>query len=59
MSRKNGAVFALLAGATLFAGGCLNWRQILVDVAIYAGTEFLLDNSNLLDLFPDGPVNGG
>jgi len=54
MTKCKSAALALLAGATMLSGGCLNWQQILVDTAIYAGTEFLLDNANVIDLFPDG-----
>ncbi len=53
---KKGALLAALSGATLF-GGCLggwNWQRILWDTAIYAGTEFVLDNDGVLDLFDDG-----
>jgi hypothetical protein len=54
MTKFKGAVLAFLAGATMLSGGCLNWQRILVDTAIYAGTEFLLDNDGVFDLFPDG-----
>lgn len=54
MTKFKGAILALLAGATMLSGGCLNWQRILLDTAIYAGTEFLLDNDGVFDLFPDG-----
>jgi hypothetical protein len=52
---KKGAALAILSGATLF-GGCLglNWQRLLWDTAIYAGTEFVLDNDGVFDLFEDG-----
>ena len=49
---------ATLAG-TVLGGGCLgigNWQRILLDTALYAGTEFLLDNDGVFDLFEDGNV---
>jgi hypothetical protein len=55
---KKGALLAALAGTTLF-GGCLggwNWQRILWDTAIYAGTEFVLDNDGVFDLFESGDV---
>ena len=55
---KKTALLAALSGATLF-GGCLggwNWQRILWDTAIYAGTEFLLDNDGVFDLFESGDV---
>lgn len=56
MTKFKGAVLAVLAGATMLSGGCLNinWQRLLLDTAIYAGTEFLLDNDGVFDLFPDG-----
>lgn len=57
MKKLKGSVLAVLAGATMFSGGCLNlnWQQLLVDAALNVATEFLLDNNNVLDIFPDGP----
>jgi hypothetical protein len=54
-----GAVLAMVAGSTFgFFGGCLDRDRflgsILVDGAIYAGMEFVLDNDTVFDLFEDG-----
>ena len=54
MTKVKRTVLAFLAGATMLSGGCLDWQRILLDTAIYAGTEFLLDNDGVFDLFPDG-----
>ncbi len=54
MTKFKGAVVVLLAFAAMLSGGCLNWQRILLDTAIYAGAEFLFDNNNVIDLFPDG-----
>jgi len=53
--KKKGALLAFLAGTMFAFGGCLdiNWQKMLWDTALYAGQEFLLDNDNILDLFPD------
>jgi hypothetical protein len=60
MNKTKGVVVVLLIGASLLSTGCLSLRRILVDTAIYVGAEFLLDNANMFDLFPDGPgANGG
>ena len=55
---KKGAALAALSGATLFGGclGDLNWQRLLWDTAIYAGTEWVLDNDGVFDLFEDGDV---
>jgi len=48
-----------LAGGVVFAGGCgfgfggWNWQRILWDVATNVGTEFVLDNDGIFDLFQD------
>jgi hypothetical protein len=51
---KKCALLAALSGATLF-GGCLGlpWKQMLWDTALYVGQEFVLDNANVFNLFPD------
>jgi hypothetical protein len=56
MTKFKGAVLAMLAGATMLSSGCLNlnWQRIFLGTAIYAGSEFLLDNDGVFDLFPDG-----
>jgi hypothetical protein len=55
MKKTKGAVLALLAGSMLLGGGCLGlgWKQILWGTALYVGQEFVLDNANVFNLFPD------
>jgi hypothetical protein len=54
MTKLKSTVLVLLVASTILTGGCLNWQRILLDTAIYAGTEFLMDNDAVFDLFPDG-----
>ncbi len=48
---------ALLSGGMMFQLGCLGgiFNQMLSGIPIYLASEFLLDNNNIFDLFPDGP----
>ncbi len=60
---KKGAAVAALAGTMLFGSGCLGfgdswWGRLLWDTVQYAGTEFVLDNDAVFDLFEDGNVAG-
>ncbi len=53
---KKSAALAALTGVTLFIGclGNIGWKRLLWDTALYAGTEFVLDNDGVFDLFEDG-----
>jgi len=51
---KKVALAALVGTLTAF-GGCLNWQQLLLNAAQTTVIEFVTDNNNVFDLFPDGP----
>ena len=44
----------LIGGSLLAFGGCLNVERLLRFGAFYGAAEFLLDNDQILDIFPDG-----
>jgi len=55
---KMGALLMLLSGSTLF-GGCLGgwFNAAIKGLPGTLAAEWLLDNGNVFDLFPDGPVS--
>ncbi len=57
-SKMKKTALVTLLGGTILGGGCLglNWRQVLWTTALYAATEFVLDNDGVFDLFEDGNV---
>jgi len=54
MRSKKKAALAALAGTLMAFGGCLNWQQLLYSAGINSLIEFVTDNNNVFDLFPDG-----
>lgn len=55
-SKVKALALATLTGGTLF-GGCLggwSWQRLFWETALYAGSEFVLDNDAVVDLFDDG-----
>lgn len=55
-----GAAIVVVLGTVFQFGGCLGgkwWRQSLWDAVGYAGTELVLDNDMLFDIFEDDGNN--
>jgi len=46
-------VVLLIGGSLIGFGGCLNVERLLRFGAFYGAAEFLLDNDQILDIFPD------
>lgn len=47
---------ALFGSGLFIFGGCLNLDTLLRFGAFYGAAEFLLDNDQIIDLFPDSGV---
>jgi len=54
MKSMKKAVLVALAGGFMAMGGCINWQQLLYSAAINTAIEFVTDNNNIFDIFPDG-----
>jgi len=55
MSKTKKAVLTVLAGGFMAMGGCVNWQSLLLNAAQTTLIEWVTDNNNVFDLFPDGP----
>ena len=56
MGCRKKTVLAAVAGTLMAFGGCLNWQQLLYTAATNTVIEFVTDNDNVFDLFPDGGI---